>query len=53
MIDHRVSQYLRAIAALALEVAEHPELLPLFVRIIALVPQTVAELSRDRRRIAA
>ncbi len=35
----------RAIAALAMECASQPKLLPVFLRILAMVPHTVAELS--------
>lgn len=42
-------------SSLALEVADRPELLPYFLAIIALVPQTIIELAgaKPKRRIAA
>ena len=45
--------YLRAIAALALECADNPELLGSFIEIIGLAPQTIIELARERKRVAA
>ena len=49
--DH-VARYLEGLAALCLEVARQPRLLPLFVRILKLVPGTLAELQRARRLAA-
>jgi len=50
----RISAYLRALGLLCFEVSRDRRLLPLFVRIIALAPGTIAELRRgDQRRIAA
>jgi hypothetical protein len=49
----RVSLYLRQLGLLCLEVADNPKLLPTFLRLIVLVPATVAELRRDSRRLAA
>jgi hypothetical protein len=46
-----VTTYLRAIAALALEVSRRPTLLPMFVAVIKLVPRTIEELLQ--RRLAA
>jgi hypothetical protein len=47
-------EYLRGLAALCLEVARRPALLPTFVGILRRVPGTLMELLRaDRRRIAA
>jgi hypothetical protein len=44
--DDRVSQYLLALGALSMEVARRPALLPVFLRIVALVPGTIIELVR-------
>jgi hypothetical protein len=41
------------LALLCREVAREPALLPLFVRIVALVPQTSMELKLEERRLAA
>jgi hypothetical protein len=48
-----VGLYLAALAALCQEVSRKPRLLPLFIRIVALAPRTLAELERSRRRLAA
>jgi hypothetical protein len=48
-----IAAYLRAIAALCAEVAERPELLSDFVAVIRLAPATIAQLGRERKRIAA
>ena len=50
---HHVRQYLRALAALCMEVADRPELLPEFIMIIMRVPRTLAGMLREARRIAA
>lgn len=48
-----VSTYLRALAALCLEVAANRALLPSFTRILKLFAVTVRELrQRDQRRLA-
>jgi hypothetical protein len=49
MTDCRIRVYLRALAALCVEVADKPWLLPLFIALVALVPQTVAELRQDEQ----
>jgi hypothetical protein len=41
-----IPNYLRAIAALALEVAAQPRLLPLFLAGTKLAPKTISELRR-------
>jgi hypothetical protein len=51
--DHRVRVCLQNLAALCCEVADRPWLLPTFLRIVALVPSTIVELTEARRRIAA
>ena len=48
-----ITSYLRAVGLLALEVAARPALLPLFLRILQLMPATLAELAGQHRRIAA
>ncbi len=44
--EDRVDTYLLALGALCLELARAPQLLPTFLRLIKLVPRTVAELRR-------
>lgn len=52
--NDNLSHYLRSLGLLALEVADRPQLLPLFLEILQLVPRTIAAmLARERRRIAA
>ena len=46
-----VSQYLLGLAALCVEVARNPRLLPVFLRIVARVPRTIESLRS--RRLAA
>jgi hypothetical protein len=48
-----VTSYLRGIATLALEVADRPSLLPVFLAVLRLVPATVRDLQRSQRRLAA
>jgi hypothetical protein len=48
-----ITSYLRAIARLALEVADRPSLLPVFLAVLRLVPSTIAALQRAQRRLAA
>jgi hypothetical protein len=50
--DASVTTYLQAIAALAMEVAREPRLLPVFLGVIRLVPRTVEALQRARRLAA-
>jgi hypothetical protein len=42
-----VADYLRNLSRLCLEVAATPALLPVFLRIVAMVPATVTELRRE------
>ncbi len=42
---NRTTPYLRALAALCLEAARHPELLCVLLRILRMAPRTIAELS--------
>jgi hypothetical protein len=49
----RVALYLEALAKVCLEVAAEPRLLPTFLRLVALVPATVAALRHEERRLAA
>jgi hypothetical protein len=51
--ERRVARYLLALAALARECADKPALWPVFLRVLRLVPSTVAELEREGRRLAA
>jgi len=54
MSDDRVRVYLVALSKLCIEVAAMPGLLPLFARIVAIIPATLSELRRgEERRIAA
>jgi hypothetical protein len=54
MTQHdRISVYLRGLARLCAKVAARPELLPTFLRVLALVPGTVRELLRRELRRAA
>ena len=46
--DNRVDTYLLALGALCVELARAPQLLPVFLRLIAMAPRTVAELQRRR-----
>ena len=46
--DNRVDTYLLALGALCGELARAPQLLPVFLRLIAMAPRTVAELQRRR-----
>jgi hypothetical protein len=48
-----VGAYLRAIASLALEVAERPELLADFVAVIRLAPRTILGLQAAAGRVPA
>jgi hypothetical protein len=48
-----ITSYLSQLAALCREVSRRPELLPLFIAIIMLVPGTIARLGRERKRLAA
>ena len=50
--EDRVDTYLLALGALCLELARAPQLLPVFLRVIKLVPSTVAELRRSERLAA-
>jgi hypothetical protein len=43
-----VTTYLRGLSMLCMECAAQPRLLPVFLRILAMVPSTVAELQRRR-----
>jgi hypothetical protein len=51
--DHRVTQYLEAIARLCLETSRNPALLPVFVQLVAMVPATIVSLRREQKRLAA
>ena len=44
-----VERYLHALAGVCLEVAREPRLLPVFLRIVMMVPATVRELRGDAR----
>ena len=44
-----IAQYLLGLAALCIEVARRPALLPLFLRIIKLAPRTIETLWTERR----
>ena len=48
-----VQQYVWALALLAMEVSRDLRLLPTFLRVVALVPQTAMELRSEERRLAA
>ena len=48
-----VSQYLLGLSSLCAEVARNPRLLPVFVRLLARAPSTLAALQRAQRRLAA
>jgi hypothetical protein len=41
-----IARYLEGLAALCLETAARPELLPTFLPVLSLVPRTLAELAR-------
>jgi hypothetical protein len=45
MLANRTTPYLRALAALCLEAARHPELLCTLLRILRIAPKTIAELA--------
>ena len=49
MSDLRIRTYLRALAALCVEVADKPWLLPSFVLIVMMVPKTLAQIVREQR----
>jgi hypothetical protein len=48
--EDRVNTYLLALGSLCLELARAPQLLPVFLRVIALAPRTIAELRTTERR---
>jgi hypothetical protein len=48
-----VAQYLLGLSRLCAEVARNPKLLPSFMRVLRLVPSTLAALQRAQRRLAA
>jgi hypothetical protein len=48
-----VRNYLLGLSRLALEVADRPSLLPVFLAVLRLVPATLAALQRAQRRLAA
>jgi hypothetical protein len=45
----RVAQYLESLGNLCMECARRPELLPTFLRIIAMVPKTIEAMLRARQ----
>ena len=47
-----VAQYVKALGWLCVEVARQPKLLPVFLRLLTLVPRTVEQLQRARRLAA-
>ena len=52
MTQHdRITQYLEGLSALCREVASDPRLLPLFRRIIVLVPKTISQLGGSTGRV--
>ena len=48
-----VQQYVWALGLIALDVSRDLRLLPLFLGVVALVPQTIMELQREERPLAA
>jgi hypothetical protein len=54
MKQPNISRYLLSLSHLCREVSDKPALVPTFLRIVALVPQTIVDLQRaDDRRMAA
>ena len=47
--DDRVDQYLLALGALCVELARRPQLLPVFLRVVAMAPRTIETLRGERR----
>jgi hypothetical protein len=53
-MNPRISDYLRGLGQLCIEVAATPALLPVFLAIIKLAPGTILQLRRDNQgRMAA
>jgi hypothetical protein len=50
--DDRLNTYLLALGTLCLELARRPQLLPVFLRPVAMAPRTIETLRSERRRAA-
>ena len=53
MSESRIEAYLRALASAILETIREPRLLPVLIGVLRLAPQTLMELRRVDRRLAA